>query len=118
SPKGWKIAVRCVVIGSDGSPTTSQEIWQRPSSNSCSKMRPNSPSTRRRKTYAQAPNRRCFFLKRYIWWQLKAGLAVPSRECALYDIASSRSTVDAGTDHFSYAVLESVSDLSRSWPRL
>ena len=42
SPKGLKIAVRCVVIGSDGSPTTSQEIWQRPSSNSCSKMRPNS----------------------------------------------------------------------------
>ena len=36
SPKGLKIASRCVVIGSDGSPTTSQEIWQRPSPNSCS----------------------------------------------------------------------------------
>ena len=60
SPKGLKIAVRWVVIGSDGSASTSQEIWQRPSSNSCSKMRPNSPSTRCRKTYAQAPARRCF----------------------------------------------------------
>ena len=29
SPKGLKIAARCVVIGSDGSLTTSQEIWQR-----------------------------------------------------------------------------------------
>jgi len=60
SPKGLKIVAHCVVIGSDGSPTTSQEIWQRPSSNSCSKMRPNSPSTRCRKTYAQASARRCF----------------------------------------------------------
>jgi hypothetical protein len=47
-----KIAARCVVIGSDGSPTTSQEIWQRPSPNSCSKMRPISPSRRCRNTYA------------------------------------------------------------------
>jgi len=60
SPKGLKIAARCVVIGSDGSPTTSQEIWQRPSSNSCSKMRPISPSRRCRNTYAQALERRCF----------------------------------------------------------
>src|SRR4029077_14543689 len=59
-PKGLKIAARCVVIGSDGSPTTSQEIWQRPSSNSCSKMRPISPSRRCRNTYAQALERRCF----------------------------------------------------------
>src|SRR6516164_433409 len=29
-PNGLKIAARCVVIGSDGSPTTSQEIWQCP----------------------------------------------------------------------------------------
>ena len=28
--------------------------------NSCSKMRPNSPNTRCRKTYAQASDRRCF----------------------------------------------------------
>ena len=55
-----KIASRCVVIGSDGSPTTSQEIWQRPSPNSCSKMRPISPSRRCRNTYAQALERRCF----------------------------------------------------------
>ena len=60
SPKGLKIAARCVVIGSDGSPTTSQEIWQRPSPNSCSKMRPISPSRRCRNTYAQALERRCF----------------------------------------------------------
>src|SRR6516164_9227579 len=60
SPKGLKIASRCVVIGSDGSPTTSQEIWQRPSPNSCSKMRPTSPSRRCRNTYAQALERRCF----------------------------------------------------------
>jgi len=60
SPKGSKIAARCVVIGSDGSPTASQEIWQRPSSNSSSKMRPISPSRRCRNTYAQALERRCF----------------------------------------------------------
>src|SRR6266436_7396108 len=59
-PKGLKITVRSVVIGSDGSPTTSQEIWQRPSSNSCSKMRPISPSRRCRNTYAHALERRCF----------------------------------------------------------
>jgi len=60
SPRGLKIASRCVVIGSDGSPTTSQEIWQRPSPNSCSKMRPISPSKRCRNTYAHALERRCF----------------------------------------------------------
>src|ERR1700738_2735503 len=52
-------------------------------------------------------------LIRYVWWQLKAGLALPSRGCALFGIAPSRSTVDAGIGHSSSAVLESVSDLQR-----
>src|SRR5208337_2702172 len=57
-------------------------------------------------------------LKRYVWRQLKAGLALPSGRCALFGIAPSRSTVDAGIGHSWSAVLESVSDLPRSWPRL
>jgi hypothetical protein len=64
SPKGLKIAARCVVIGSDGSPTTSQEIWQRPSSNSCSKMKHIRPGIGK-----------TLLLERYVWWLLKAGLA-------------------------------------------
>jgi len=51
--------------------------------------------------------------KRCVWGQLKAGLALPSRGCALFGIAPSRSTVDAGIGHSSSAVLESVSDLQR-----
>jgi Tn3 transposase DDE domain len=60
SPKGLKIAVR------DGSPTTSQEIWQRPSSNSCSKMRPNSPAkTGGDQQYHAFVNRQCRFMNAF-----------------------------------------------------
>src|SRR5262245_8970295 len=57
SPKGLKIASRCVVIGSDGSPTTSQEIWQRPSPNSCSKMRADDVETRTPRHWKDAASR-------------------------------------------------------------
>src|SRR5271166_1466461 len=115
-PQRFEIAVRCAVIGSDGSPTTSQEIWQRPSSDSCSKMRPNSPSTRCRKTYVQADSR-CFS-KDTSGGDPKAGLVLPSRGCAVFGTAPSRSTMDARIAHSSSTTLERVSDLPRSWPTL